>query len=131
LPSEAASSWKAKPKMPTAAGQRPRRSGYGQLAAADHLRESGNAAPDRAPRVERLEDVAEQDAGERKSDPEGDEDEDRGEVPGRRLLALEAGPDEHAERDDADGATDDVDHDRPRDLEEPPAAVALELGLRP
>jgi hypothetical protein len=126
LPSDAASSCQAKQKMPLGIRQRRR-----QLAASDHLRESGHGAADRAPWVERPEDVAEEDAREREADPEDDEDEDRREVPRRRLLAGQPRPHEDAQREHADGTADDVDNERARNPEEPPAAGALELRLRP
>ena len=80
-PSPRRSSIQVKMSRPTAAGHRPSFSGYWAPPA------QADGAGGGAPRVQRVEDVAEQHAGERHPDPEDDQDEDRREVRQRRRTA--------------------------------------------
>jgi hypothetical protein len=85
--------------------------------------------PDRAPRVERAEDVAEEEAERRDADPEDDVDERRRQVRLRGLRAPEPGPDDDPEERDADEPAEDLDDQR--DADEVAVARTGELRRRP
>ena len=103
-PFEATSSIVAKAKMPAAAGQRPSHAGYasgsGSSVRADGPRDPRHRPADRPPRVERAEDVAEQDAQRHQREPEDHVDEDRREVRGGALRARAARVDGEPEQED-------------------------------
>ena len=112
--------------------------GVGEVGGAlpgDRPEAGAGGATDRAPGVDRPEDVAEQGGEEGEAEPGGDEEEGEGEVAIGRFGAAQAGVDRDAEQEDAEQAEERLRGDRDQGAREPrpertPVRL-LEAGLAP
>jgi hypothetical protein len=102
----------------------------GHRPAAHRPGDEGDRARDRPPRVERAEDVAEEQAGERQPDPERNVDGGRGEVGLGALHPGESRVDDGHEDRHADDPADDVD-EHTGEPAQPPRRLGLQDRLRP
>ena len=97
---------------------------------ADALHQPAGAAADRQPRIERAEDVAEDEAQDRDADPEQDVDHRRGEIAERVLHARQAAVDGEAEQNHSERAEQHV-HDHRQGNHTPPGGLLLEASCGP